>query len=389
MPIIEAIVKDRHCYGCFACYNSCKKQAITIVKDEQGFPIPQVNKALCIECGICGQNCPVCNQNYSLSHVEDFNQRVYSVRNKNIEIRKRSSSGGLFTALSDVVLEQGGCVIGAVWDENLDVKHTLAFNSKERDMMVQSKYVQSDIGQCFLEARQQLDANKLVLFTGTPCQVAGLKLFLKGRNTEKLILCDVLCGGNVSPLFFHDYLRHIEMNKKDRVKAVCFRTKKIGWNEHHIRVELEHSCYEGARRDNEPFFYLYLKKLIVRSSCFSCAFASTERLSDLTMGDFWGIDKIDSNINDDIGVSFLAINSKKGLHLFDQIKDRVLFEERSIELAVPRQINLRQALDKPKEYDSFWQEYKTKGAPATLRHYTTFGLKNRSIQWLKNVLRKL
>ena len=389
MPNIVRIVEEKRCYGCASCYNSCVKSAITMERDEQGFSIPRVDKSKCVNCGVCDTRCPARKENFGTTKDTSYTQKVYSVRLKDTAVRKVSSSGGLFTALSTAILERGGYVSGAVWDEHFNVRHCITTDTSVRDKMRQSKYIQSEIGDCFCKIRKQLKDNKYVLFTGTPCQTAALKLFLKGENTDRLILCDVLCGGNVSPLFFHDYLDYIENRKNDKVKSVCFRTKKIGWKQHHICVELNHSIYEGARRDNEPFFDLYLKKMIIRPSCFSCQFAGTERNSDLTLGDFWGIDKVDPDVDDDIGISFLSVNTLKGAELFENVKGNILFEKRDINLVIPRQINLQHAPIKPERYDKFWREYIEEGASVILKRYTTFGFINGLVNRIKSIIKSI
>lgn len=245
----------------------------------------------------------------------------------------------------------------------------------DRDAMIQSKYIQSDMNSCYKDVKKKLEDGRSVLFTGTPCQCAALKIFLRNVKTDNLVLCDVLCGGNVSPGFFKSYLNYIEKCKNDKTQGVCFRTKKLGWKQHHIRVTLNHSIYEGARRDNEPFFSLYLAKNIIRVSCFECAFASKERITDITLGDFWGI--VDKSIDDDIGISFIEVNTNKGAEILKNISDQLLTERRDINLAASKQINLRTAPIKPKNYDEFWNCYVRNGGEYTLKKYSVFGLRKR------------
>lgn len=269
------------------------------------------------------------------------------------------------------------------------VKHICANTINDKDKMVQSKYIQSEIEYCFREIENYLKMGKKVLFTGTPCQVAGLKLFLKNKNLDNLFLCDVLCGGNVSPGFFQEYVKFIEKNRKDKVSSVCFRTKKLGWKQHHIRIILQNSEYEGARKNEEPFFSLYLKKYIIRDACFKCEFASKQRVSDITMGDFWGIEKKDPKIDDDKGISIAIVNTEKGQKLIDAIKNKIYIEKRDLDIAVPKQINLQRPPLKPREREKFWNDYVKKGSEYTLKKYTTFGLKEKVIVYLKRIVRRV
>lgn len=376
---LEEIMNSPVCYGCGACVSTCPSEAICMRTDKKGFSRPEILESKCTGCNLCYQACPAVktNRDALFSAGPGSAKAVLSVRNRNNDIRKNSSSGGLFTALSDYVLAQGGIVCGAVWRDGLSVGHICAANTEDRNRMRQSKYVQSDMGSCFREIRTHLNSGKTVLFTGTPCQAGGLRLFLGDTDTRNLILCDVLCGGNVSPGLFKDYISYIEKIKKDQAVSVCFRTKKYGWKEHHICVKLRNKVYEGARRENEPFFSLYLGKYSIRDSCFSCGFASAERITDITMGDFWGIDKVEPEIDDDMGISLAIVNTEKGARLMESIASQIYAEERNIDMAAPRQINLRSVPVPPKKRDLFWDEYASRGGFYVLRRYTTFGLAKR------------
>ena len=376
---LEEVMDSPVCYGCGACVSMCPPDAVYMRTDKKGFRRPGILKSKCTGCNLCYRTCPAvkANRDALFSASPGSAKAVLSVRNRDNDIRKNSSSGGLFTALSDYVLAQGGVVCGAVWLDGLSVGHICAVNAEDRNRMRQSKYVQSDIGCCFREIRTYLNSGKTVLFTGTPCQTGGLRLFLRDSDTRNLILCDVLCGGNVSPGLFKDYISYIEKIKRDQAVSVCFRTKKYGWKEHHICVKLKNKVYEGARSENEPFFSLYLGKYSIRDSCFSCGFASDERITDITMGDFWGIDKIEPEIDDDIGISLAIVNTDKGARLMEGIAPQIYAEERNIDMAVPRQINLRSAPVPPKKRDLFWDEYANRGGFCVLRRYTKFGLAKR------------
>ena len=389
MAKIEKIMNSSNCYGCGACVNRCASNAITMELDEKGFPYPRINPQKCSNCNLCYSVCPAVKENADLPFHKNEPLAVYSVRNKDMEIRKNSSSGGLFAALSDYVLAQGGVVCGVVWKDDFSVEHVCAVTAEDRDRMKLSKYVQSDTGKCYSDIRSFLEAGKLVMFTGTPCQTAGLRLFLGTSDFDRLILCDVLCGGNVSPGLFRDYIAYIEGIRKDRAVSVCFRTKKLGWKQHHIRVVLEKSLYEGARKDHEPFFELYLKKYSIRESCFSCGFASIKRVSDITMGDFWGLEKAAPEIDDDIGISLAMANAEKGLNILTAISAQVDMEPRTIELAVPRQVNLRTPPTPPKQRAAFWNDYARKGGRYVLRKYTVFGPANRAKQMISKAICKV
>ena len=368
--------KPEYCYGCAACLNVCKFDAINMKTDTKGFSYPSIDFEKCNDCKKCYLVCPSNNKSIA-SLLSSKPLSVLSVRIKDDSIRGISSSGGLFTAISDYILSKGGVVYGAVWRDALSVVHIRTDTKDGRNKMRQSKYIQSEIGLCFRDIKTDLKNGGMVLFTGTPCQVAGLRLFLGDSNTDNLVLCDLLCGGNTSPGLFKDYITFIENQMKDKAVSVCFRTKKLGWHKYHMRVDMTTKVYEGARKDGEPFFSLFLTKYSLRESCFSSKFASVKRISDITMGDFWGVDKIDPDIDDDKGISLAIINTSKGATIISAIKDKIYFEERNIEAAIPRQRNLRNAPVPPPNREAFWNDYFTRGADYVLKKYTTFGLRMR------------
>lgn len=372
---LETIINSTKCYGCGACACSCNFGALKMGSNGQGFMYPILEQSKCKNCNSCYKVCPAVDDNLNKIRGAVKIGDVYSARNVDSEIRRKSSSGGVFYALSEYVLQNNGYVCGVVWNNDFTVRHILSNMRIDRDAMIQSKYIQSDMNSCYKDVKKKLEDGRSVLFTGTPCQCAALKIFLRNVKTDNLVLCDVLCGGNVSPGFFKSYLNYIEKCKNDKTQGVCFRTKKLGWKQHHIRVTLNHSIYEGARRDNEPFFSLYLAKNIIRVSCFECAFASKERITDITLRDFWGI--VDKSIDDDIGISFIEVNTNKGAEILKNISDQLLTERRDINLAASKQINLRTAPIKPKNYDEFWNCYVRNGGEYTLKKYSVFGLRKR------------
>ena len=304
---LETIINSTKCYGCGACACSCNFGALKMGSNGQGFMYPILEQSKCKNCNSCYKVCPAVDDNLNKIRGAVKIGDVYSARNVDSEIRRKSSSGGVFYALSEYVLQNNGYVCGVVWNNDFTVRHILSNMRIDRDAMIQSKYIQSDMNSCYKD-----------------------------------------------------------VNKNDKTQGVCFRTKKLGWKQHHIRVTLNHSIYEGARRDNEPFFSLYLAKNIIRVSCFECAFASKERITDITLGDFWGI--VDKSIE---------VNTNKGAEILKNISDQLLTERRDINLAASKQINLRTAPIKPKNYDEFWNCYVRNGGEYTLKKYSVFGLRKR------------
>ena len=213
-----------NCCGCSACKNVCPKNAISMSSDSEGFLYPQVDPALCVECGLCKKVCDFSKERVS----EDLSPAVFAVKADDT-VRKSSASGGLFAVLSDKTLENGGVVYGAAFDKDVKVRHTRAVNKEERDAQRGSKYLQSDVGDCFKAVKKDLEEGLSVLFSGTTCQVAGLKSYLQGVDTKKLLLVDILCHGTPSPLIFEEYVKFVEKKRGKKVALYHSRAKDKGY----------------------------------------------------------------------------------------------------------------------------------------------------------------
>ena len=311
------IQDKKDCCGCTACASICPKGAITMQPDTLGFLYPNVNTSLCIDCGLCDN---VCAFNDGYDKFTDFaNPIPYGVRHRDKETLMCSQSGGAFTALSDVILDKGGIVYGAGWNESFEVIHKRASSKEERNALRGSKYVQSDLRGVFAQVKQDLKDGKEVLFSGTPCQVAGLKSFIGKNGKEKLITIDIICHGVPSPSIFKDYLQYLteKYGKGKRLTKVVFRDKrKFG---HQMYGE---SDYWGVINHSDiDYSYMFSTDLKLRQSCANCHFCNLYRTGDVSIGDLWGWENIDKTINsDDRGVSLILVNSEKGQNLFDNSK---------------------------------------------------------------------
>lgn len=303
------------CTGCSACANICPRGCITMKADSEGFLYPDVNIDMCVDCGLCEEVCPMMNK--PMPH--DI-KGVYGAKNKDDSVRFTSSSGGMFTLFAEDILNRGGIVVGAALDENHTVKHCIVNSIDELPKLRGSKYVQSIIGDTYTKVREYLRAGKTVLFSGTPCQIAGLKRFLI-KPFSNLITIDVVCHGVPSPMVYRKHLAEIASKAGEPITCVRFRDKSNGWKQGETLFFTEHTR-AGAPKRQEPFMRLFLNNITIRSSCSDCAFNNKRSLADITIADYWGIDKQFPEFDDDKGVTLVIVNTESGKAIFESIKNK-------------------------------------------------------------------
>lgn len=317
-------IKDKsQCCGCEACVQRCPKQCISLVEDSEGFLYPQIDKNVCVDCGFCEKVCPVIIQS-----DERQPQVVYAAINPDSDVHQSSSSGGIFSALADAVLGQGGVVFGVCWDKDWRLVFDYAETRDDLYRFRGSKYLQAHVGDAYIRAEQFLKSGRQVLFTGTPCQIAALKRYLK-RDYDNLLIVDVICHGAPSPQVWKKYLgeqlRLIEQNRGSRyqITAVNFRDKSVGWKNYNFSIGLKRADgeveYFTQPSSQNIFMRGFLRDFYLRPSCYSCRAKSGRSGSDITLGDFWGINELKPEIDDDRGVSAITINSDKGALWFDAL----------------------------------------------------------------------
>lgn len=310
----------RDCSGCTACASICPVKCIEMKSDEEGFVYPVVDKSRCINCGLCEKTCPIINRKADAK----IEPRAYACINNDLAVRMNSSSGGVFSLLAEYILQNDGVVFGASFDENFVVRHTFVEREEDLNKLRVSKYVQSDMGEMFKKAKEFLDANRKVLFTGTACQIAGLKSFLK-RDYENLFTQDLICHGVPSPLVWEKYVAY---RGGENCEEISFRKKFADETKTCFYIKLKNGkAYAKLPNSRDPMVRMFLLNKCLRPSCHACAFKTITRQSDITLADFWGINTVYPKINDGKGVSLILIHSDKGKKFFDEIKDKITYKE--------------------------------------------------------------
>ena len=308
---------------------------------------------------------------------------AFACKHKNLDVRMNSRSGGVFTAVSDIVLENGGVVFGCALNDSFEAEHQRATTKEERDKFRNSKYVQSDMKDCFRQVKSDLTDGKEVLFSGTPCQVDGLKRYLEltNTNTEKLLTMDLVCHGVPSPLLWRDYLKY-QSKKHGTITSANFRNKKkFGWKDH-----VETLSFGNTDIDSKIFTTLFYADYPLRRSCHECKYMSKNRVGDITLADFWGIKKVLPDYDDNKGVSLIFVSSQKGLRIFSQAVENDELE------SIPVNIDdvYQRALEKPYYYhykkEEFWDYYKENGFDAVVKRYA---IGNPIVPVMKKVLKPL
>lgn len=317
------------CSGCSACANVCPVNAISMQSDKEGFLYPEIDFEKCIKCGKCRNICPVANKYKDTEQIPN----VYAAVNNNEETRLNSSSGGLFTALAEKVIEDGGVVFGAGFEEHLKVVHKMCGDKNGLSELQGSKYVQSEIGNTYREAKEQLEAGKKVLFVGTPCQIGGLLAYL-GKEYDNLITVDFICHGVPSPKVWEKYVEFREAKAASKTQRTFFRHKKYGWKMYSVQFKFS-NCTEYIQVNCKDLYMRgFLAHLYLRPACGVCSFKQIGRQSDITLADFWGIEKTESQFNDNKGASLVMVHSEKGENLFNSVKPSINYNAQGFEFAL-------------------------------------------------------
>lgn len=316
------IVEKSDCVGCEACVQRCPKQCIVMKEDAEGFLYPQIDIEKCIDCGLCERVCPVINQGEPRKPLV-----AYAAKNQDESVRLSSSSGGVFTALAEYVVEQGGVVFGARFDESWNVVHDYVETIEGLSAFRGAKYVQSRIGQSFLRAETFLKQGRMVLFSGLPCQITGLKKFLR-KDYDNLITVELFCHGVPSPMVWKRFLEEEVAIPHIRLKSISFRDKVSGWKNYSFFYSQEDA--NGVQLHRMPFaknLFMrgFLADLYLRPSCYHCPAKQFKSGSDLTIGDYWGVKLAHPELDDDKGVSAVLVNTDRGVKILQTVQHISLY----------------------------------------------------------------
>ena len=323
------MLPDIDCAGCGACANACPENCLYMVADKDGFLYHKIQKDICVDCGACERACPIINKKLK----EKESVQSYAVYAQNDDVRISSSSGGLFYTAAKYVIENGGIVYGAAFDENLYLTHKAVDSVENLSLLQGSKYIQSDTKLCFREIKKHLATNRPVLFCGTPCQVDGLLCYLK-KPYENLFTIDFICHGVPSPKAWQEYIKHQEKAFSSKACSASFRDKSNGWLSFSSELKFANKTEYLEVHDKDAYMKAFLQNISLRKSCYQCRFKNVNRNSDITMGDLWGIKSILPHITDDKGVSVAFVQSEKGRYLLEQIKGCLWLQEISSDSAI-------------------------------------------------------
>ena len=378
---MKNVLEESKCSGCTACFNICPKNAITMIENKDGFKYPVIAQDKCINCGLCKKTCPVLN----MTNSQSIN-KCYVGYAKDDNIKKASSSGGIFPLIANTVLNDNGIVIGASFDEYNKLKHIAITKVKDLDKLKGSKYLQSDLDNIFSYITQNINDNK-ILFVGTPCQVAGLKAFLK-KDYDNLLCIDLFCHGVPSPKLFNKYIKELEESNNDHVINYNFRDKSTGWDTYSNTIIFKNKKISELQTEND-YMKLFLSDIALRESCYHCNFKLGNKYSDITLGDFWGVQNYYPEMYDKKGVSAIIVNTDKGLKIFNDIVNDLECKECKLEEIVNGNPSLVRSGLKPKCRDKFFKDINVMNVSDLSKKYTKISFVNKFFSKLKKFIKRL
>jgi len=344
---MDNICKDESCTGCGLCSQLCPVNCIEMKENKEGFLRPVIDKDKCKKCNLCKKKCPANNEIKNNS-----NKSAYASYTKDKEILMNSSSGGIFYELAKNIINNNGVVFGTIYAEDMSVMHEMVDNSEDIKKLLGSKYVQSDTNNVYKKVKQQLKLGKKVLFAGTPCQVYALKTYI-GKENENLITIDFICTGVPSRLIYKDYLKSLKITPR----TVSFRDKKHGWKHFGMKVTGKKGKMYELRYFNKYIQAMY-NHLSIMKSCYNCKFKELISGSDIKLGDFWGIENLNMGLDYINGVSIVMLNSDKACHIFNEIKDNLIYKEVSLDSIYSTNTSFFKCASNEKR-DEFFKEYMT------------------------------
>jgi len=368
----SVLYKDKkECCGCGACKSICPCGAISMRRDELGFNYPHIDESKCINCGLCNRVCVFNKREKEKAYSPLV---AYAAASNNQQILEKSTSGGIFAELASCILSRGGVVFGCSYGDDWSVSHIEISSAEDICKLQGSKYVESDTNDTFFRVKQCLIENRIVLYSGTPCQISALRSYLK-NDYSNLYCVDIICHGVGAPALFESDIRfHC---KEQKIQKISFRDKSRGWGtcgiiftkKKKIKFDSVHSAY----------YYYYLKNAIFRDSCYNCRYASEKRSGDLTLGDYWNVESAHRNIEDQVelkkGVSCVLVNTPKGACLMNEIADSLTLIPSEYQKIKQRNGQLVSCCTEPKERSEIFDIYNKFGYQELVKYWrkTTFG----------------
>lgn len=377
------IARTSACTGCHACSTVCPVSAICMRTNKEGFLYPSIDDETCISCGKCESVCPVLHP----PALHEGTPRAYACRNLNEKIRLQSSSGGVFTLLAERVIADNGVVFGARFTEDFSVIHDWVDTAEELAGFRGSKYVQSKIGTAYRDCQNILREERTVLFTGTPCQIGGLKTFL-GKEYNNLICVDFICHGVPSPALWKKYVTEQETQAASQVVRTAFRRKDCGWKRFSLAFTFENASEYRATLDKDPYMLLFLRNVCLRPSCYECSFKTLNRASDITLADFWGIQNVMPDMDDDTGTSLVLVHSDVGMKLIAALSGLEAREVPAVDSVQSNQ-SMISSVERPVKRDTFFIDMDSMDFKKLLQKYTTDSVTKKIIILMHSILSKL
>ena len=324
----------QNCSSCAACANTCSRNAISMQLDANGFYRPVIDSEKCIECGMCERICPW-NKMVDNPNVSADQPKTVAAFAKDTSVRLQSSSGGIFTVLAEQILDNGGVVVGVAQTAPTRFGHIVVDNKADLAKLRGSKYVQADVGLVYREVRSLLKAGRKVLFSGTPCQVAGLYAVLgNAAASANLHTVDIVCHGTPSVKVFEKYVRELEEKNMSPLEAVNFRDKSNGWRSYALQYRFASGQSMSVHHNRSKYMRLFLSCICQNNSCDECHYRKLPRIADVTLGDYWGISMYHREMDDRKGTSVVLLNTDHGIDLFDSVSDKIIRCESKIEFAI-------------------------------------------------------
>ena len=382
------IKNKQECCGCTACYNICPKNAIEMVVDEEGFKYPKIDKDKCIGCNLCSKVCPMLKKNSKI----DNSIKCYGVYNKNENIKKNSTSGGFFTALAENIIDKKGIVYGAKFDENFDVVHCGVEDKEELAVLRGSKYVKSELGNTFTEIKEMLEKNRIVLFSGTPCEIYGLKSFLQ-KDYENLLCVEVICHGVPSPLYYKKYRDTKIKQYGSEIKRMSFREKTYGYSSSTMTIEFKNGRKYSRGHESDEMIKAFMRGYCSRETCYNCSFKSFGTVGDFKIGDLWNIE---GYLGEEFreGATLVITCSLKAEEILKELKDKIQIKE--IDKGKSEYYNgnggismILNSAYRPKERDTFLKDINNLKFDIVRKKYLKMTYKEYAKMKLKPILYKM